>query len=587
LISLYKIICIFFGYVKEFPTQFLLLLTALLIEVFLGIASVLSVIPIADFIVDETLKSPSIITKKILSIFTKFEIEIGFYSFSSLFIIINFLKAFLEVFTKFIIYKTKYIILSSIISKTLKLLLEARWSFLNKQNQGKLINSFTREAAKMGDMLGSIANGIVFFIQLCIYISIPIIINPVMSISAIILIFIFSLPFFYIQKLSFKLGKNDTDTANSFIDHLNETLNSIKLVLIFNNQDKTIYKNKNLYDTHARAAVKSNLLIISNSILFHPLSILAIMISVGISIENGSRISEIAAVIWSFFRAMPCLGKLIHINTTISNFLPSFYQISDFQKQALKSKEMISGQIFLNVKKNIEISNLKFSYNKKPVLNNVNLKIKTRQITAITGPSGSGKSTLIDLLMAFQLPSSGHIFIDNIDIIDLDFSSYRNKIGYVPQDPLLLNDTIKENLLWASPQATDENIVEACKKANALKFIQDLDYGFDTIVGNRGTNLSGGQRQRITLARALLKNPEIIILDEATSSLDTESENLIQSSLKLLKKECTIIIVAHRASTLRIADQIYVIKNGKVIEKGNFLKLQSKKKSYTKNIKLL
>ena len=220
--------------------------------------------------------------------------------------------------------------------------------------------------------------------------------------------------------------------------------------------------------------------------------------------------------------------------------------------------------------KKIEISNLNFEYVKNfPVLNDVSIDINKGQTTAIVGSTGSGKSTLIKLILRLYDSTSGEIKFDGKNIRDLELDSLRNKIGLVSQDIFLFEGTVFENIAYGNLDAKDEEVWEAAKLSESDKFINLLPNKENTIVGERGQKLSGGQRQRISIARAILKNPEILILDEATSAVDNETEAAIQRSINTLKEGRTVIAIAHRLSTIRNAEIIYVLEEGKVVESGN------------------
>jgi subfamily B ATP-binding cassette protein MsbA len=209
-----------------------------------------------------------------------------------------------------------------------------------------------------------------------------------------------------------------------------------------------------------------------------------------------------------------------------------------------------------------------FSYADRTILDNINLTIKKGQTIAIVGSSGSGKSTLVDLIPRFHDPSSGTVLIDGINIKQLKMRELRSLMGIVTQEPILFNDTIAANISLGNPTASNEAITNAAKIANAHEFIIAKELGYDSRVGDRGSKLSGGERQRITIARAILKNPPILILDEATSSLDTESEKWVQDAIGKLMMDRTSIIIAHRLSTVRHADEIIVLDQGKIAERG-------------------
>ena len=206
-------------------------------------------------------------------------------------------------------------------------------------------------------------------------------------------------------------------------------------------------------------------------------------------------------------------------------------------------------------------------------LRNIDLSIQKNEFVALMGPSGSGKSTITDLVLGLQIPSKGSVLIDEIPLSDYKQQSFRKRVGYVPQEPILFHSSIRDNLLWSNGSSSEEELWTVLDIANAALFVKQLPQGIDTIVGDRGTRMSGGQRQRIALARALLRNPDLLILDEATSALDNKSERLIQESIDSLSKNTTILIVAHRLSTIKNADQVYVMQNGRIIDNGPYAEL--------------
>lgn len=234
---------------------------------------------------------------------------------------------------------------------------------------------------------------------------------------------------------------------------------------------------------------------------------------------------------------------------------------------------------------NVELKNITFSYPNRvdvQVLKGINLTAKSGQQIAVVGPSGAGKSTIASLLLRFYQPTSGSMLFDDKEANEFSLSVLRKQMAYVPQDIILFGGSIKENIAYGNPNATDEEIITAAKQANAHLFISAFPEGYDTIVGERGMKLSGGQRQRIAIARAILKNPAILILDEATSALDSESEQLVQEALQNLMKGRTSFVIAHRLSTIRSADKIVVIDKGIVIEEGNHEQLMEAKGLYRK-----
>jgi subfamily B ATP-binding cassette protein MsbA len=230
----------------------------------------------------------------------------------------------------------------------------------------------------------------------------------------------------------------------------------------------------------------------------------------------------------------------------------------------------------------IALKNIVFKYEKENVLNDFSISVKKGQTVALVGQSGSGKSTIANLLTRFYDVSEGSIEIDGIDIKKFTKKSLRSQIGLVTQDSILFNNSIKNNLLIGNENATNDEIIEALKVANAWEFVKELPGGIDSNIGDAGNSLSGGQKQRLSIARAVLKNAPIMILDEATSALDTESERLVQEALENMMKNRTSIVIAHRLSTIQNADQIIVMKQGEIVEQGKHQELLDKKGMYHK-----
>lgn len=229
----------------------------------------------------------------------------------------------------------------------------------------------------------------------------------------------------------------------------------------------------------------------------------------------------------------------------------------------------------------IEFKGVSFSYEKgSEVLHNINFKAASGSVTALVGSSGSGKTTIAGLVASFLNPNHGMITLDGHDLSKIALPNYRSYLGVVLQDDFLFEGSIRENILFPRPNATENELTDAAKFAHVLEFTERFDEGLDTLIGERGVKLSGGQRQRIAIARAILANPKILILDEATSNLDTESEAYIQESLAKLMHGRTTFVIAHRLSTIRKADQILVIEKGKIVERGNHEELLNKEGRY-------
>lgn len=309
-----------------------------------------------------------------------------------------------------------------------------------------------------------------------------------------------------------------------------------------------------------------------------------IVIGVGayLAISGSITVGTLAAFVGYLELLFGPLRRLVASFTTLTQSFASMDRVFQLIDEDYDIKNGVGAQPIEIKQGRIDIDHVSFQYNdnEAPILKDINLSIEKGETVAFVGMSGGGKSTLINLIPRFYDVTSGQILIDGHNIKDFLTGSLRNQIGLVQQDNILFSDTVKENILLGRPTATDEEVVEAAKMANAHDFIMNLPQGYDTEVGERGVKLSGGQKQRLSIARIFLNNPPILILDEATSALDLESESIIQEALDVLSKDRTTLIVAHRLSTITHADKIVVIENGHIVETGTHRELIATQGAY-------
>ncbi len=301
-------------------------------------------------------------------------------------------------------------------------------------------------------------------------------------------------------------------------------------------------------------------------------------------IQGDLTVGTLVAFVAYIDRLYNPLRRLVNSSTTLTQALASMDRVFEFIDEKYDIVDGPNAVECKNVSGNMSFENVTFSYgdddDDQVVLKNINLNIQSGETVALVGMSGGGKSTLVSLIPRFYDVTGGRILLDGTDIRSYKVRSLRDKIGMVHQDTFLFSESVKHNILLGKPGATDEEIIEAAKAANAHEFIENLPQGYDTKVGERGVKLSGGQKQRIAIARVFLKNPPLLIWDEATSALDLESEHLIQESLEELAKNRTTFIVAHRLSTITHADKIVLIEHGEIVEVGTHAELMSQKGHY-------
>lgn len=376
----------------------------------------------------------------------------------------------------------------------------------------------------------------------------------------------------FIRKFS-KEVQSQVAESNTIVE---ETLQGIQSVKSYTNEFFEIARYRKKTEEIAQVGIKSGHYkgAFSAFIVFGLFGALVAVIWKGSALlANGELVAGdlFSFVIYSAFVG-GTIGGLASVYTSIQKFIGATEDLFDIFKEqeedlqeinALEAKDELHGQI--------SFKDLTFAYSSRPdenVIKNINVDISANQMVALVGASGAGKSTIATLLLRLHDATSGGILFDGKDSREFSLSALRSQIALVPQDILLFGGTIRENIAYGKSGATEEEITEAAQKANAMEFISRFPEKLDTIVGERGTQLSGGQRQRIAIARAVLKNPKILILDEATSSLDSESERLVQDALEKLMQGRTSVVIAHRFSTIRKADQILVLEHGQLIEKG-------------------
>ena len=519
--------------IKENLPLFIKLFLLLLLEGLTIVFSILSLVPIADYFADNSLSNPSYITEFFIKIYAFLGIESGIVIFLIGFIFFNFLKATNNTLIAYGIIKIKYTLIKKLTFDFLENCFNSRWIFFQRHSQGRFINIYNNEIGKISSSFYDFVTQSSMSIKFLTYLITPFFLNFQITITTLILAIIFTSPFLLLGKFANKLGYRNTITGKNFLNGISETLQAAKLIIGYNKQNDEISRNQNLFLDHLEVTTKFQLLSSITSFFYQPLAILAVSIALIYSLKTQSNIAELAAVLYSLVATLPMLGSFVNSNLNLQNLTPSLIMYKSLIEEAETLKERKSGKKFDKSINQIEFKDISFKYdNGFKALNNCNMVFKKNVITAISGKSGAGKSTLLDLLIGIQVPLSGKIFIDEEDLEHFDLSSYRKKISIVSQDPFLFNISIMDNLRWVKDSIDENHLKECLRLANCDHFIDKLPDKIQTIVGERGMKLSGGQRQRVSLARAIISKPEVLILDEPTSSLDKESEELIFDSLK-------------------------------------------------------
>lgn len=466
-------------------------------------------------------------------------------------------------------------------------ILLTKWEFFLTRKQSDIINTLMTDFARVGSGLVQFLEIISSLIFTLIQIVVALLLSAKMTVFVLVCGLIHTaLTRSFARKIKL-LGNLTSELAKSFMSGMMDQLNGIKDIKS-NSLEKSrlawvsfiTQKMESEQMEYIRLRTTSEVLTKLSSAIF-----LSLFIFFSVQVFHG-EIGELMLITVIFFRLWPRIaGIQFSINNIAAN-IPAFKDLIQLEKDSKAAQELTERDHLANIKRislqqGIECQKVYFRYNQKEVryaLQDINLPIPANHMTAIVGRSGAGKSTLVDILMGLIKPVSGQVLIDGQPLDSSNILALRRSISYVPQDPFLFNVSIRENLLLVEPNASDEDCWEALESSALAEFVRGLPMGLDSVIGDRGIRLSGGERQRLVLARAILRKPSIIILDEATSSLDTENERKVQEVLDKLKGTMTIIVIAHRLSTIRNADQVIVLDQGRVIQRGRFAQLALDKK---------
>ena len=463
-----------------------------------------------------------------------------------------------------------------------KSVLNAKWPYLLKQKIGHMDTLLMTDISHSSILLREISNMIMIFTGLIMYILVAINISFVITLITLALggiLFLLFKPLLYKTCMYATL----TSSENKEVAHyVNESVLGMKTIKSMHIIDKIAQKGAVYFNELKQFKKITYLLNTVSSALLQPISLIFISIVFAISYKipefNFAALIAIIYLIQRIFQYIQSLQSNLH---TINESVPYLKNVLDYQQEASEQYEQEKGSNDFNFKESLEFKNACFRYNEKqPVLSNVNFAIARGEMVGLVGESGSGKTTIVDLLLRLFDLGSGEILLDNGNISDISLKQWRRNIGYVSQDVFLINDTIANNINFFDTTIRQKDIEQAAKMANIYGFIQKCPDGFNTVVGERGIMLSGGQRQRIAIARVLARKPKLLILDEATSSLDNESEARIQEVIEKLHRKVTVLVVAHRLSTVMNADKLIILENGKITEQGSPKDLLDDKKTY-------
>ena len=510
-------------------------------------------------------------------------------SVSVLVIIFVFFKTIFHYSSSYVMAPIRNGVMRDIRNNLNRKILDLQLSYFTEEKKGDLIARMTNDVQEVEiSVVQSLNNALKAPITMIVYFVVLFSMSPFLTLFVLVLLPISGFVIGRTAKSLRKKSAKGQSKLGLIISYIEETLFGLRIIKAFNmerNIDQRFVDENNSYTSLMNKIWRRRDLAGPYSELMATIVIIIIMWYGGSMVLN----QDVSMLPQTFIAYLVIFSQII---TPSKNFSTAFYNIQRGLASVDRIEAILDADVTITEKPNakskdnfesaVEYKNLNFKYIEDYVLKNINLKVEKGKTVALVGQSGSGKSTMVDLLPRFYDVKEGEISIDGINIQDLKVKDLRDMMGIVSQESILFNDTIYNNIAFGMEDATEEEIIAAAKVANAHEFILQTENGYQTNIGDRGSKLSGGQRQRISIARAVLKNPPILILDEATSALDTESEKLVQDALFKLMENRTSIVIAHRLSTVRDADEICVLHEGEIVERGKHNELLEKKGVYKK-----
>jgi ATP-binding cassette, subfamily B, bacterial MsbA len=458
--------------------------------------------------------------------------------------------------------------------------LELELAFYNKSNLGELLSYVSEQAQRGEKLFSSVLEMISNVLIVTLLFGLLIALSPLLTLITVVSL---SVVFLLLRSVMGAVQLNGRKAARSleaFSIFISEILSGLRVVKSYGREAAEMQMAENLLQQRYRTeltAFRFNSLVVPVTETAG-IAVLLILIVLGASLARNSSLPFLLTYFMALLRILPRVSHLSSLRSQFALLSSSLEIIQRFLTSTETDRLPDGSQVFSGLADRLTLENLSFAFpgNTEPTLKDINLVVRRGETVALVGSSGSGKSTMVDLLMRFYDPDLGGILVDGVDLRQFQRRSWRSRIAMVSQDTFLFNATVRENIAYGKPEATDAEVMAAAKQAYADEFIQDFPQGYETIVGNRGAQLSGGQRQRIAIARAILRNPDILILDEATSALDTQSERIVQKALEAVSRDRTVIVIAHRLSTVRNADTIVVLQQqGRIVEQGTHQELMT------------
>jgi len=559
---------IFLTFSRAYPWQSFLMVAALLLAGLAEGSSLSLMLPLISFAVDRDggdSGSQSEITQTITGILESVGITPTIGNLLVVLVIGILIKSLLVLVAKKQVGYTKARMATDLRLTLLNSVLNSQWSYFVHQPVGRLTNSMATEAWRASDAYEFGAGMVAYAIQALVYLGVALMVSWQATLAALAAAIVFLFVSHFLVRMTRRAGKRQTHLLKSLLSRMTDTLNSVKTLKAMGREnlaDKVLAAETGKLNRALEKEVFSKAaLTAAQEPMFAAVGSLAVFV---LLVRWEMPVAEVLVLTVVLTRVLAQFGKIQKHYQKVVTADSAYWSLQEAVDDALALKEEHSGRPAPELEDEILLDKVSFEYDGEPILKDLSLSIPAGQLTTIIGRSGSGKTTIIDMLAGLQAPSSGAVLIDGVPLSEIDIADWRHKIGYAPQDTVLLHDTILNNVTLGDPELDEADARRALEQADAWEFVESMPEGLQTSVGERGARVSAGQRQRIMLARALAHRPRLLILDEATSALDPDSEAAICETLRGLRGQLTIVAVSHQPALAEFADAVYRLSEGQL-----------------------
>ncbi|MDP2705007.1 MAG: ABC transporter ATP-binding protein [bacterium] len=562
---------------------FMLATLGFLVGIFEGIG-ITALAPLFYFFNGETEPPTDLVSETIARLFSFLHLPFSLPAILIFIVSLFILKFITSVFYTYFLTRIQTGYELKTVHNLLKNTLEANWPYLVNQKLGKLETLVKIDTHYCGEMLQATSRILMMFATLFAYLLLSLNISQAVTAGA----FVFGAVVLFLYKPLFSfarsISRHISELNVSIAHHINESLIGLKTIKALGAEEKVILRGNDLFNRLRNKQLRLTLFSKITTESLQPLSMVFLSIIIAFAFYRTSyNLGALAALVYLIQHIFQHIQSIQGMAQNISTVIPYVENMTSYIGETQRARENYASaeNESVSFSKSISFKSVAFSYvERKQVINKISFSLKKGEMVGFIGPSGAGKTTIFDLFLRFLVPTEGEILIDDKNISSLGISAWRKNLSYVSQDVFLLNDTISNNIKFFDDSVTEKDVHTAARLAEIYDFIETLPEKFDTQVGERGALLSVGQRQRIALARALARKPEILLLDEATSALDNESEQRIQKAIENLRGNMTILVIAHRLSTVLNTDRLLVIEKGKIVEEGSPQALLKDKETY-------